>query len=203
MDIKINRGIKIEDALNLIRDFLMERYPDYCMLESDLSMHVTLTDSNGQICPDDEHSYVLSERNIKDAFVENYKKALEELRMDWDESVCQIARYTDSIKKQIVLAENHQNTAIGKKYKAVDIEKLKYELKMNENFEKLIVFLDSLVKEDKMITTYVKKKKGSSYAYRIEAAYIFDNVIFNDDDFTGYFTKRYGLRYGLPDYYNK
>lgn len=203
MKIVINKGENIENAMKSIQEFLTENYSDYPILKNTLNLYVTLKNGEGSICPDNEKEYIISKGHAKDVIAEDKNLALDERRYQWEMYVYRSQREVLNLRKSIEVDENYINTAEEKNRKKEIVEKRKREyenrkekLKQAQELESLFYFLNSLVREDRMITMFIKNTFGSTYKYKIEVVYIFDNI----NGYTGFFDWK-GLHNGLPSYY--
>lgn len=180
MKIVIKSETPFAIALEKISQFLTENYNDYPMLKSNMNIYVTLKNSNGQNCPDNEKEYILTGEDVKDVFREEKK-----------------------LSNQIKNYENYLATSKDKKRKKENIEKRREEYsKHKQQYEsqnkklQLLIDLDEVVKSGEFITYYIKTTHRLSYKYNLETIFIFDNI----NGYTGYFN-HWGLQDGLPPEY--
>lgn len=204
MKIVINSGASIESAMKYIQEFLSENYSEYPIIKSSLNLYVTLKNGKGQICPDNEKEYVISNGHAKDVFAEEMNLAFDQRLCDWKHFFSSHKRKLLQLQNQIELDKNYLETAEEKNRKKENIEKRKAEYKKNKlTYEKenektnLLNFLNELIDNNLFTKYYIKNTYGSSYKYKLEAVFIFNNI----NGYIGYFDWK-GLHDGIPSYYN-
>lgn len=204
MKIVLDKGEKLENAIKYLSDFLSEYCSDYPILKGKLNLYLTLKNSKNQICPDNEKEYIISDGQVIDVLDENEKDAFNTILDLWNDYFKYYKRQTLKIRKSIENDEVYINTAEEKQRKKenlekriVEYEKHKLSLAESEEFEETLVLLNSSILENRIKVFYIKNEYGSSYKYKLDVVFVFENI----NGFNGYFDKR-GLHIGeLPEFY--
>ena len=83
MKITIAKGQNVDEALEQVKAFLKEKYPEYPKIKEDSSLYITLKTEDGQTCPDNEKEFTILKNTITDISEYNKRQALDGIKMLW------------------------------------------------------------------------------------------------------------------------
>lgn len=201
MKIVINKGERIENAIETIRNFLCENYSDYPILKNSMNLYVTLENDSEQLCPDNEKEYIIENGHATNKVAESKELAYDETLHYWNSYIAILEREILILKRKIKTNKKYIETADEKGRKLENIFKKKAELEYNQNKLKVLEDTYSIAREmNYCVQTllfeqlYIKHTYGPSY--KMECIFVFNNI----NGYIGYFDKR-GLHNGLPKEY--
>lgn len=203
MKITIEKGTRVEDAIKMFSNFLNENFSEYPILKNDMRIYITLKNEDNQTCSDNEQEYILNQSGLfKNVFEDEKRRVTTELMREWGAFLHFRQKNVNTLRRKVDLDNNYLETAHEKGRKEENIEKRKIQLNNNKldlkNAIKALELAESLnmaIKNNNYKTYFFKSQYGSTYKYRLDATFVFDNI----EGYTGYFDDR-GLHEGKPKY---
>lgn len=129
MKIIFEKGIKVEQMMECLEKFILEKAEDYPILKNDMTVNITLKNNINQINPDNERVFNISKKDIDEMVEEQKKEELE--HADWifeEQWKIFIRDYSASIIREIKTDENYLAIAEEKGRSKQNIEKRKKSL---------------------------------------------------------------------------
>ncbi|MGL5253996.1 MAG: hypothetical protein ACRC9L_03145 [Brevinema sp.] len=194
MKLVIEKGVSLENAIEQVSSFLKDNYSDYPIIKNDMSVYITLKNSAGQICPDNEKEYIIRDSGkATDVFEGEKQRAIIELHRNWKDYVGAYKNNLEFIQRKVEADEVYLRTAEEKGRTEINIakrmkeyEKNKRSLDKDREEVELIVMLDEFIRDGRCRTHITKYTSRSAYKYTVSAFYVF--VLCNG--YTGYFDGR-------------
>lgn len=209
MKLVIKKGTSVENAMKSISEFLLDNYSDYPIIKNTMNVYIALENENGQICPDNEKEFSITQEEVKDVMEEEKNIKLNEILDDWqslrthhsnrlerlEREVANDVAYLDRAKEN---GRKESNIAKRKKQHEKNKEELEEERKTNEK----IILFDNAINENNFTVCFTKyTDRRSPYKYRLDVMLVFKDV----DGYNGYFNgysghfNRRGFGRGLYD----
>lgn len=202
MKLVINRGTTVKSAIEQISDFLESNYASYPVLKSNMNVYITLDNSNGQVCPDNEKEFVISANGVKDTQAEMKKRALKKALDKWQIFYNHCKSDIKSCEANIQRDVNYLETAKEKERKAINIEKRKLEFEKNtKQLEKskgiydTVRILDKALEEHKCLFHFFVSTGRNKYQMSMECVLVWEDI----EGYTCHFTHG-KLRDGKPNW---
>lgn len=190
MKIVIKEGTTIENAIKLLSDFLMENYTTFPVLKGNTNIYITLRNNNGQICPDNQQEFHLSDDGIRNETEAEEERAVRDCMMHWKAYLMHMDWKKEQVEKKIQKDLRYFETAEerGRSQENISKRQVEYQkhLEKLEETKKTINFLaelDNAVSENRH-TVHITKYTGKTpYTYTLSVVFQFVNV----NGYTGYF----------------
>ncbi len=115
MKIIFEKGLKVREALELFRNFMMEEAEEYPILKNNMSIDISLKNDIGQISPNSERKFIFGRVDYDKIEIEAKEYADERLREEWevfisDYDYCELIKAIESDRNYIETADEKKRS---------------------------------------------------------------------------------------------
>lgn len=182
MKITFEKGLKVSEALELFRNFMMDEAEEYPILKNNMSIDILLINDIGQISPNNERKFTFGKADYDKIKIEEQEYADERLREEWKSFISDF--HCRNLSRAIESDRNYIETAHEKNRNPQYVEKRKILLLKHEEelvnekarLESLNRFID-LVNENKVKYEYIEYSSGrwsKIMIFELNETYIFE-----------------------------